>query len=176
MRITIVTLFMFLLPVLASAEIYKWVDDRGQTGFSDDLTRVPKKYRDKAIISDKQEPAVEIIEKGSIDKGVKKGADGKGEQSPAADEKVKEKPIFGGKTGDAWKQDLGRAKHEVRSLEEQAVGIKERMNDNSKKSRGEYLSLQNTARDLEVRIGKAQKKLDALTEAADQAGVPAEYR
>jgi hypothetical protein len=50
------------------------------------------------------------------------------------------------------------------------------MADGSKISRGEFLSLQNTQRDLDVRIEKAKKKLDALNEAADNAGVPAEFR
>jgi len=64
----------------------------------------------------------------------------------------------------------------VKSLEEQSEGIKERMADGSKVSRGEYLTLQNTQRDLEVRIEKARKKLDALNAAADKAEVPAEFR
>lgn len=176
MRFMIVSLLL-LLPVLCSAEIYKWVDDKGQTGYSDDLGKVPKKYRDQATVTEKQEQAVEVIEKSGGDKGAKKGPEGKVEQ-PVADDKGKEKPkpTFGGKSGDAWKQEFGRLKYEVKSLEEQAAGIKERMTDGSKVSRGEFLTLQSTARDLDVRIGKAKKKLETLTEAADQAEVPAEYR
>ena len=64
----------------------------------------------------------------------------------------------------------------MKSLEDQAAGLKERMADGSKMSRGEYVTLQNTQRDLDVRIGKAKKKLDALNDAAEKAGVPAEFR
>lgn len=170
----IITLLLMALPITCSAEIYKWVDEKGQTGFSDDLGKVPKKFRDKAVVTEQEQQAVEIIEKAEPGKGAKKG----GDQSADAEEKGKgkAKPLFGGKDGDAWKQDFARQKHEIKSLEEQAAGIKERMADSSKVSRGEYLTLQNTARDLDVRIGKAKQKLETLTDAANKAEVPNDYR
>lgn len=174
MRNFIVTLLLFAVPAFCSAEIYKWVDEKGQTGFSDDLGKVPKKYRDNAVVTEKQEQPVEIIEKSEPEKGSKKGAEGKGESDNKG--KDKNKPTFDGKTGEAWKQDIARQKYEVKSLEDQGAGIKERLADGSKISRGEYLTLQNTQRDLDVRIGKAKKKLDALLEAAEKAGVPGEFR
>ena len=175
MRNFILIALLLALPTLCSAEIYKWIDERGQVGFADDLGKVPKKYRDSALITEKQEQAVEIIEKVEPAKGSKKGADGKSDAS-SRDEKGKEKPSFDGKSGETWKLDLDRQKFEIKSLEEQLSGIKERLADSSKKSRGEYLTLQNTQRDLEIRIEKARKKLDALNESADRAGVPGEFR
>ena len=169
-----VTLLLLAVPALCSAEIYKWVDEKGQTGYSDDLGRVPKKYRNNAVVTERPEQAVEIIERTEPEKSPVKGAEGKGE----SDSKGKgiDKPVFDGKSGDVWKQDFARQKHEVKSLEDQAVGIKERMADTGKISRGEYVTLQNTQRDLDVRIGKAKMKLDALNDAAEKAGVPAEFR
>ncbi len=179
MRYFIVTLLLLAVPCVCSAEIYKWVDEKGQTGFSDDLGKVPMKYRDRADVTEKQEQGVEIIDKGEVDKSPKKGGDLKGE-APAGKgkekEKEKEKPLFDGKSGEAWKQDFARQKYEVKSLEDQSGGLKERMADAAKITRGEYVTLQNTQRDLEVRIAKSKKKLDALNEAADKAEVPAEFR
>lgn len=174
MRRTLFTLLLIAAPVICSAEIYKWVDDKGQTGFSDDLGKVPKKFRDKAVVTEQEQQSVEIIEKAEPDKGAKKTND-----QPAASDakgKGKAKQQYGGKDGDAWKQDFARQKHEIKSLEDQAAGIKERMADGSKVSRGEFLTLQNTARDLDVRIGKAKQKLEALTDAANKAEVPGDYR
>jgi hypothetical protein len=165
---------VLIVPTLCSAEIYKWTDSKGQVGYSDDLGKVPAKYRDNAVIAEKEEQAVEIIEKGVADKVGKKGAEGKADQDK--EPKAKDKPAFEGKAGEDWKKDFARQKHEIKSLEEQAAGIKERMADGSKISRGEYLTLQNTQRDLDVRMGKARKKLDALNEAAEKAGVPGEFR
>jgi hypothetical protein len=176
MRYFILTLLLLALPALCSAQIYKWVDEKGQTGYSDDLGKVPAKYRDKAFVDEGQEPAVEIVEGSEPDKEPKKRTDAKEEQKKDNKAQDKEKPIFEGKSGEVWKKDFASQKFQVKSLEEQLVGIKERLADAGKMSRGEYLTLQNTQRDLEVRIEKAQKKLDALNEAAENAGVPAEYR
>jgi len=173
MRHFTVILLLLTVPVLCSAEIYKWVNEKGQTGYSDDLGKVPKKYRDKAVVTEKEEQAVEIIEKSEPEKSQKKGAERKSEADTS---KGKDKALFDGTPGEVWKQDLARQKHEVKSLEDQAAGIKERMADGSKISRGEYVTLENTLRDYEVRIGKAKKKLDALNDAAEKAGVPAEFR
>lgn len=178
MRHFILILLLLAVPALASAQIYKWVDEKGQTGYSDDLGKVPYKYRDKAVVEEPPEQAVEIIESSDPDKGRNKGAETKEEQKKdvRGQEKVKEKPTFEGKSGEAWKQDFARQKFQIKSHEEQLAGIKERMADGSKMSRGEYLALQNTQRDLEVRIEKARKKLAELNDAAENAGVPAEFR
>lgn len=170
MRHFLVILLLVATPVLSSAEIYKWVDEKGQTGYADDLGKVPKKYRNSAVVTEKQEQAVEIIEKTEPEKSPAKTDDGKGEQDRKG--KEKDKPFFDGKSGDAWKQDFARQKHEVKSLEDQAEGIKERLANPGKISRGEYVILQNTQRDLDFRIERAKKKLEALNEAAEKAGVP----
>ncbi len=175
MRSFMLTLLGLLFPVICSAEIYKWVDDKGQTGYSDDLGKVPRKYRDRAVVAEKQEQAVEILEKSEPEKPSRKGAAAKVDQA-AVDGKDKAKPLFDGKSGEAWTQDIARQRHEVKSLEDQAAGIRERMAEPGKLSRGEYITLQNTQRDLDVRIGKAKKKLDALNDAAEKAGVPGEFR
>lgn len=178
MRLIIVTILLLAVPALCSAEIYKWVDEKGRAGYSDDLGKVPKKYRDNAVVTEKLDQAVEIIEKSEPDKSPRKSGESKGGQTAGGDDKLKskDKPLYAGKDGAAWKMDFARQKHEVKSLEEQAAGIKERMADGSKISRGEFLTLQNTQRDLDVRISKARKKLDALSEAAEKAEVPAEFR
>jgi len=177
MRYLVLALIMLAFPVVCSAVIYKWVDEKGQTGYSDDLGKVPKKYRDSAVVTEKQEQAVEIVEKSEPEKSPRKG-ETKGEQPVAGDDKAKGKgkPLYDGKDEAAWKQDFGRQKHEIKSLEDQAAGVKERMADSAKISRGEYLTLQNTLKDLDVRIGKSKSRLDALNDAADKAGVPAEFR
>jgi len=177
MRLIITVLLLLAAPAVCSAEIYKWVDEKGQVGFADDLGKVPKKFRDSAVLTEKQEQAVEIVEKSEPEKGTRKGDEKKGDVQDQDDKgKVKPKPLFDGKSGDAWKQDFARQKSAIKSLEEQAVGIRERMADGGKISRGEYLTLQNTERDLDVRISKAKQKLESLNAAADKAELPAEFR
>ncbi len=44
---------------LSSAEVYKWTNDDGSLGVTNDLTRVPDKYRDKAEKIDFQSDAID---------------------------------------------------------------------------------------------------------------------
>lgn len=178
MRHMAIALVLLAMPALCCAEIYQWVDDKGEVGYADDLGNVPARYRKKATVVGSQEPAVEIVEKNEGEKEPRKGGEARQGQSAAGEEKpkAKEKPLYDGKEGESWKRDFARQKGEIKSLEENAAGIRSRMANPGKMSRGEYLTLQNTLRDLEVRIKTAEKKLDDLTAAADRAEVPAEFR
>lgn len=178
MRHFLLILVLLAVPAFSFAEVYKWVDGKGHTGYSDDLGKVPEKYRNNALVVENGAQAVEIIEnaepvnEGKKEKEVKKDQ----EKDVKGQTKDKEKRTYDGKAGETWKQDFARQRHEIKSLDEQATGLKERMADGNKISRGEYLALQNTLRDLEVRIGKAKRKLDTLNETADKADVPQEFR
>ena len=46
-RVLITLLSTFLISQLSFAEIYKWVDEKGDVHFTDDMTQVPEKYRPK---------------------------------------------------------------------------------------------------------------------------------
>ena len=42
----------FVFPAIyASAELYEWVDEKGQRNFTDNPNNVPAKYRGKATVS-----------------------------------------------------------------------------------------------------------------------------
>lgn len=178
MRRMSMVLALLALPAIAVAEIYQWVDESGQVGYADDLGNVPAKYRKKAKPLGGEEKAVEVIEKGEAGKEPRKENEKSrtGAASGEEKEKTKVKQLYDGKDGETWKRDLARQQNEVKSLEDQAAGIRERMANPGKMSRGEYLSLQHTARDLESRIDVARKKLQTLLDAADSAEVPAEFR
>lgn len=178
MRRVAIALALLALPAIAVAEIYQWVDENGQVGYADDLGSVPAKYRKKAKPLAGEEKAVEVIDKGEVGKDSRKENE-KGQPAAGSGEekqKSKAKPLYDGKDGETWKRDLARQQHEVKSLEDQATGIRNRMANPEKISRGEYLSLQYTARDLDARIAAARDKLQVLLDAADRAEVPAEYR
>lgn len=179
MRRIVMVLVLLALPALAVAEIYQWVDENGQVGYADDLGNVPAKYRKKAKPLGGEEKAVEVIDKGEVGKEPRR-EDAKGEPNSTSGEGKEKpkaaKPLYDGKDGETWKRDLSRQKHEVKSLEDQATGIRSRMANPAKMSRGEFLSLQHTARDLDSRIEEARKKLQSLLDAADLAEVPAEFR
>ncbi|HUL20237.1 MAG TPA: DUF4124 domain-containing protein [Thermodesulfobacteriota bacterium] len=39
---------MFLMPQMSFAQVYKWVDEKGVTHFTDDMTQVPRQFQPKA--------------------------------------------------------------------------------------------------------------------------------
>lgn len=176
-RIALV-LALAALPAICGAEIYQWVDDRGQVGYADDLGKVPAKYRKKATMIGNQEQAVEIVEQGEADKNARKGGEPRKEREAEekSQAKEKEKPLYDGRDGASWKRDFARQNNEVRSLEENVASLKTRMASPASLSRGEYLSLQNTLRDVEFRLTNARKKLEDLNRAADRADLPSEFR
>jgi len=45
-------LLLFLLPHFASAEIYKWINEDGSIGFTDEINKVPEQYRNKVEIKE----------------------------------------------------------------------------------------------------------------------------
>lgn len=44
-QILFITLLIFLISQVSFAQVYKWVDEKGVTHFTDDMTQVPEKYR-----------------------------------------------------------------------------------------------------------------------------------
>jgi hypothetical protein len=62
-RIPFIILFTFLISQISFAQVYKWIDEKGVTHFTDDITQVPEKYRPKTerieLPPEKQDTKVE---------------------------------------------------------------------------------------------------------------------
>ncbi len=178
MRSIFVVAIVLLFAVPVFAETYKWVDDRGTVNFADDLGSVPKKYRKKVkVLGGDEGNAPQVTEIEEPTKGKAKGEEKKGEpkESAAAGKENKKKAIYGGKDEAAWKSDFGKLKADIKAAENQLTDTNARLNDPSKMSRSEYLTLQYTVKDIEYRLTELRKKLDALNDAAAKAGVPPEW-
>jgi len=53
--LVVITVFFCLFSSVSSAAIYQWVDDSGQTHFTDDPKKIPEKFKEKAVDFDKVE-------------------------------------------------------------------------------------------------------------------------
>ena len=62
-RWTILFILFFQIPYAFPGEIYRWTDDRGTTHFTDDLSKIPEQYTDRAEKLKVQEEKLEEVEK-----------------------------------------------------------------------------------------------------------------
>ena len=160
---------LLLYPLSALAQTYEWTDQRGTVNFTEDLGKVPKKYRKKVKVIGGEET-------GAPQTTVLEPEKGKGKAKVKDDDSAKGKKLFGGKDETAWHKEFQSAKGELQQTEASLAELKGRLGDTSKMSRSEYLSVQSSIKNLEFRLQQQQKKLDLLGESADRLGVPQEYR
>ncbi len=175
----LLTMLLLLCAVPAFAEIYEWVDAGGTTNFSDDLSKVPSKYRKKVKViggENTGEPLITESNDSPKVKAQKEGVADKDGLTPAAALEKKKTINYGGKKGSEWRESFGRTRADLRAAEKQLAELRSRMTDTSKMSRGEYLSLQNTLRQVEFRVLELRKNLESLNDLADKAEVPPELR
>ena len=157
----LLVLLLLLYPLSASAVTYEWTDVAGTVNFTEDLGKVPKKYRKKAKVlgaDDSGTPAVI-------------------ENSEPAKEKPKElvtpkeqKPLHP-KAEATFRNDYLNTRANLQASEQETTILRARLADTSKLSRSEYLSLQNSLKQNELRIEEQKRQLELIRDKADKAGV-----
>ena len=187
-RLVIVLGVLFLVTASARAGLLVWTDARGRTHVTDDVKKIPEKYRDRAREASLQEPMV-------------RSDYVPGTASPAAaDEALTE---YGGKPLLYWIQQINRMEtdliearntvtlleNEIRSLEHIKVG-EVRRNPVAGKfysrpvnpETGLYYVDENEKKQLEMKLEQVRHQADSLEEElrlfreeAKKAGVPPKY-
>lgn len=156
---------LLLYPLSASAVTYEWTDQNGTVNFTEDLGRVPKKYRKKAKKLNGEENGTPQITESS------EPAKGKAKESAGRPTGTADKKTLSSKEETALRNDWLAAKARVQSLERSVTDLRGRLADTSKMSRNEYLSLQNTLKQEEFQLQEQTKRLDQARETAQKAGV-----
>ena len=156
---------LLLYPLSAIAQTYEWTDDAGTVNFTEDLGRVPKKYRKKVkVLGGDESGAPQVIENAEPTKGKTKEAGS-----------LKEKKAPGAKD-ESLRGEFGNAKANLQATEQEIERLRTRLADTSKMSRTEYLGLQNSMKQYEFRAEDLKKKLDQLRENAAKTGVSLEEK
>jgi uncharacterized protein YjdB len=176
MKISLFCISMVLIAFPAIAETYTWVDAQGTVNFTEDLGNVPARYRKKVkVLGDVELPPGEVNE--GVEKPARKGkVEGAREirsGAPAAGQD-KKKTVYGGKESAAWKSEFAALDADVKAAEKQLVETRHLMQDTGGMSRTEFLTIQNTLKSLENSVLLRRKKLEALKNEAETAGVPAD--
>jgi hypothetical protein len=163
----LLVLLLVLYATSAAAVTYEWTDDRGTINFTEDLGKVPKKYRKKAKVLGAEENGTPQV----IEEPVKGSATGSGSAAGTKDAAQKDKKAAPGKDDAALRSEYGAAKSQLQAIDKNIADLRGRLQDTSKMSRSEYLSLQNTLKQEEFRAQEQRKKVDQLRQNAERAGI-----
>ncbi|MDD2320677.1 MAG: DUF4124 domain-containing protein, partial [Geobacteraceae bacterium] len=179
-KVLVVSLLVLLgvLAGTASAETYTWVDGKGTIHFTEDISQVPKKYLKKVRVRGDMGPSVaDTMESGEEAPAAAATATPASTEAKAPEKSVAKKEVlYGGRAGKSWKADFDTIRAEMGASDDQVSELSSRLGDTGSMSRIEYLSIQNTIKNLTVRRAELEKKFNALNDAASRAGVPGEFR
>jgi hypothetical protein len=160
----LLVLLLLMYPLSAIAVTYEWTDRSGTVNFTEDLGKVPKKYRKKVKVLGADEGGTALV----IDEPAK------GKPKETGTQKDKKAPGGDGETG--IRGEYAVAKANFQATEDELSDLRRRVGDTSKMSRSEYLSLQNTIKQEEFRLQEQKRKLESLREAAKKSGVALEQK
>lgn len=172
-------LLTLLFAGSALAETYMWEDATGTVNFAEDLSQVPKKYRKKVQVRGDLSAPTPEPSSAATDPGAAKSASSGPASSDAGKPgggSEKKDLRYGGKSGEEWRRDFAYLKADLRSTDDQIAEMNGRLADTSQMSRADYLNINSTLKSLQLHKIEVGKKLDAVSQAASKAGVPAEFR
>ena len=156
----LLVVLLLLYPLSASAQTYEWTDDGGTVNFTEDLGKVPKKYRKKVkVLGADDSGTPQVIEN-------TEPAKTKPKESAAS----QDKKASGSKDDAASRKDYAIAKANLAATEQEIADLRARLDDTSKMSRGEYLTIQNSLKQDEFRAQEKRKKVEQLRESAGKCG------
>jgi hypothetical protein len=123
-RIFLITLFIFLVSQTSFAQVYKWVDEKGVTYFTDDITQIPGKYRSKAERIGVPEEKQEIKEETKVE----------GELTPKKKEETYRDRLGRGEDYwrgrvEEWRKKLREQQDKLETLRVKYNGLTERHNE-----------------------------------------------
>jgi len=180
MNKVIIALAVFVLTAgIAAADMYKWVDAKGTINFTEDYSKIPKKYRKKVKVKREAVDSVPEAVDASGDEMKKDlpGKDVNGTKGTFSDAKVeKKKHVYGGRNEDEWKSDFRKLNENINSVQVQIDERRARLNNPDNLSRDRYRGIESEIKDLEEKLTQLQGKLSALDQSAARAGVPYEVR
>jgi hypothetical protein len=175
-RITLVALVCWAMGSLAHAELYRWVDEQGTMHFTEEYSTIPNKYRSSVQTSDET-----VTREGLMTPAPVAGEGGNAKsESPALQKPAggdgSSPPVFGGKPGDVWRDELRQARAELKAYQDHLEMKRKMLADTSGMGRREYLGLTSDVKELEIKVNDLANRLDTLNKAADKAGVPNSFR
>jgi chromosome segregation ATPase len=162
-KIFLILIFLFIAN-LAFAQVYKWVDEKGVTHFTDDITQIPEKYR-KAIEEIK-------IKEEKIETKTEGESSAKGKEDTYRDRSGRGEEYWKGRM-EEWKKKLQTLQERVESLRLKYNELTEKFNTSKSSAeratlRNEREQVKNSMDQYKIQIGEAKEMLEKkIPEEAD---------
>jgi hypothetical protein len=163
--------FILLLAAPLHAETYSWVDDSGTYNYTEDYSRVPKKYQKKVkrredLPQDVTPPALPGSEPRRAEKAAVKSAavpDG-------------EKELYGGKSHAAWRKELDAFEAELSGIEQRMELLRKQIYDPKGVSKVQFEALKKDYDDSRAAYDQKYKNYSELIDAVRKAGIVVEIK
>jgi len=175
-RIAALVAVMLLRSLPIMAETYTWTDKSGTVNFSDDYSSVPKQYRKKVRKLGDMDAAPAPADAG-------KSGGGKPAQPVTSKTDISGAPgmktdngFYGGREAENWRQEFRIRETNYKQLEDQLSQLEELIKKPVGISNERLLGLPQEFKDTQKRYNEAIKAYNDLNDAANKAGLPAEYR
>jgi len=174
MKICICLGFILLLATPLHAETYSWVDDSGTYNYTEDYSRVPKKYRKKVkrrndLPQDVKPQASSVS--GSIVSRPTDKTDAKAAAVPG-----NEKDMYGGKSRAAWRSEMESLEAELGSIEQHIEKVKAQITDAKGVSNAQLEVLKKDYVDSRATYDQKYKSYSALIETVRRAGLTVDIK
>ncbi len=152
-------LFFLMIPAICCGQAYKWVDERGVVYFTDEITKVPEKYR----------ATVQELELGEERQEREEGKEGIQAPQKRGTEDYKDRL---GRGEDYWRARVEEWRKRLQALEERLEALRTKYNElteryNSSKSsvertmvRNEREKIKEEMDQIRVRIAEAKEVLE----------------
>ncbi len=176
-KLSIIAVLMLLVSIQAGAETYSWVDENGTWNFTEDLSRVPKKYRGTITTRDGIEGSAASQSAPAAAVSVKPAAAPKAEAAGSSQAQSQQSDgLYGGKKPESWQAEMGPLYAEVKRLEQELEQFEKRIKSPRGVSREEMAQLSPRFKETQMRYREVLKSYNDLNDAANKVGLPAEFR
>jgi hypothetical protein len=164
-------ILLFALPL--HAETYSWVDDSGTYNFTEDYSRVPKKYRKKVKRRDDLPQDVKPQVSQNPENMPRQSAKSEPKSAASSDG---EKELYGGKSRAVWRKELDAREAELISIEQHMEQLRKQVTDPKGIYRDQFEVLKKDYDDSRATYDQKYKSYTDLIEAVRKAGITVEIK
>lgn len=160
-------ILLFAAPL--HAETYSWVDDSGTYNYTEDYSRVPKKYRKKVKRSGELQQEVTPQAVPATESALPRPAEKPDAKSAAVPEG--DDAMFGGKNRAAWRREMEVLESELSGIEQRMEQLRKKMLDAKVLPKPQFDELKKEYDDSRATYDQKYRSYTELVDSIRKAGI-----